>query len=81
MRGVDYAAEPEYMVDQPSALVPGRHDGLWLLSAMAAVRDAPGDAPMQAGSSGSSLIETVWKNLARSAKVSNPFVFAPLASY
>lgn len=61
MRGVDYATDPEYLVEESSAaLVPGRHGGVWLLSAMAAVRDAPGDAPPP-DAHGSSLIDTVNK--------------------
>ena len=59
MRAVEYATDPEYLVEgSTSALVPGRHNSLWLLSAMAAVRDAPsGDSTPD----GSSLIETVRK--------------------
>jgi len=64
---VDYAAEPDYLVDAPGArpvIVPGRHDSMWLVSAMAAVRDHPSEDP-----SGGSLIETNFGSAADDFKV------------
>ena len=72
---MDYAAEPDYLVDAPGArpvIVPGRHDSMWLVSAMAAVRDHPSEDP-----SGGSLIETNFGSAADDFKV---LAFTRLAS-